>query len=307
MSADAFIDNKLLANPLTELVALAKKHCPEDGVHESAVAPLYLIRASQPNEPTPVLYEPAVCLIVQGSKHAILEHETYRYDPSHYLVVSVDLPVVGQVIEATPDKPYLCLRLSLDPMQIGELIRDTQLETIPEDPRRGLFLSRVDGDLLDPVLRLMRLLDKPRDIAVLAPMIVREIVYRLLLGEQAGQLRQIALADSQTQRISRIIDTLKLNYAKPLRIEDLAREAHMSVSGLHHNFKKITAMSPLQYQKRLRLLEARRLLLSEIADVTTACHRVGYESPSQFSREYSRLFGAPPSQDIKRLRLGVEA
>lgn len=303
MSASVMTDKSQVGEILPELVALAKKHCPEDGIHSSSIAPLYLIRASQVNEPMPLLYEPALCIIVQGSKHTMLGDEVYRYDPSHYLVVSVDLPMTGQVVEATPDKPYLCIRLDLDLMQIGELIRETMTESVPAQPKRGLYIGRSDVNLLNPVLRLLRLLDTPRDIPVLTPLIMREVLYRLLLSEEGARLQQIVISDSQTQRISQVINALKQNYSKPIRMEDLAREAHMSVSGLHHNFKKITAMSPLQYQKRLRLLEARRLLSSKVSDVTTACHKVGYESLSQFSREYSRLFGLPPSKDIQRLRV----
>lgn len=286
---------------LAELVSLTAKHCPEDGIHPTVLESLHLIRASHINEPMPVLYAPALCIIVQGSKHAILGGEVYRYDPHQYLVVSVDLPVIGQVIEATPDKPYLCLRLDLNVLQIGELMRETRLSPLAEEARRGLYLSRLDNDLLDPLLRLLRLLDTRQDMPVLGPLVEREIFYRLLQGEQSSRLRQIAVSDSQTQRISRVIDALKRNFSKPVRMEELAREVHMSVSGLHHNFKKVTAMSPLQYQKRLRLLEARRLLMGETGDITSVCHQVGYESPSQFSREYSRLFGLSPSRDMKRL------
>jgi AraC-like DNA-binding protein len=238
----------------------------------------------------------------------MLADEICHYDQAHYLLVSVDLPIVGRVIEATPEAPYLALRLDLDPRQIGALIMEAGLSAPGNDQLgRGLVVSRIDTHLLDAVVRLLRLLESPQDIRMLAPLALREILYRLLTGEQGARLRQIALANSQAQRIAKAVNWIKHNYAQPLRIETIAREVHMSPSALHHHFKAITAMSPLQYQKQLRLHEARRLLLGEVLDAATASYRVGYESPSQFSREYSRLFGAPPLRDIARLRSAYQA
>jgi AraC-like DNA-binding protein len=264
---------------------------------------MVLFRSSAPSEPTHAVYEPALCLVAQGRKQVLLADELYTYDPVHYLLVSVDLPIVGQVVEATPQTPYLGLRLDLDPVQIGALIAEADLP--PPSSRlsgRALAVSRLDAALLDAMARLLRLLETPEHLRMLAPPIVREILYRLLVGEQGARLRHIALGNSQTQRIGRAIDLLRRNFAEPLRIDDLASAANMSASGLHHHFKAVTAMSPLQYQKHLRLQEARRLMLGEDLDAATAGFRVGYESPSQFSREYRRLFGAPPLRDITRLR-----
>ena len=286
-----------------ELAARMERLTARDEIHATSLAGLSLIRISRPTEPIHVLHKPALCVIAQGSKQVMLADEVYRYDPARYLVISVDLPIVGQVIEASPKRPYLCFRLDLDPGEIGALLIEAGLPAPRgEDPDRGLFLSRTSLPLIDAVLRLVRLLETPQDIPILAPLVVREILYRLLRSEQGGRLQRVAVADSQAQRVAKAIGWLKRNYAQTLRIEALARDVHMSPSALHHRFKAVTAMSPLQYQKQLRLQEARRLMLGELTDAATAAYRVGYESPSQFSREYSRLFGAPPSRDVARLR-----
>ncbi|NMO22287.1 AraC family transcriptional regulator [Pyxidicoccus fallax] len=289
---------------LAELAALVERLTPGDGIHPTAIEHVSLLRAARPAEPLRVLYKPALCVIAQGSKQVILGDEVYPYDASHHLIVSVDLPVIGQVTRATPRAPYLCFQLDLDPVEIADLV----LKAGPPPPpsqrglARGLFLGETSPVLLDAVLRLVRLLETPEDIPALAPLATREILYRLLKGEHGWRLAQIASANSQAQRIARAIGWLKTHFAEPLRIEDVAREVHMSTSSLHHHFKAVTAMSPLQYQKQLRLQEARRLLLSDDVDVATAGFRVGYESPSQFNREYRRLFGTPPGQDLRRLR-----
>ena len=291
-----------------ELAPLIERYTGQDGIHPTAVPSLFLYRYSTPSDPLCNVREPAFGIIAQGSKRVTLGDDAYVYGRAHYIVVSVDLPIVGQVTEATPEAPYLGLRIDLDIAQIGALIVEAGL-TEPGNTQtgRGLFVSRVGSPLLEAVLRLLRLLENPQDIPLLAPLVLREIHYRLLVGEQGARLRQIALADSQTQRIAKAIAWLKHNYAQPLRIEAIARKLHMSSSSLRHHFKAVTAMSPLQYQKQLRLQEARRLMLSEVMDAATAGHRVGYESPSQFSREYSRLFGAPPIRDMARLRASLHA
>ena len=285
-----------------ELVRLLMRRVPEPGAFETAIAPLHVIRCDRPSEPIHTVHRPALCLIVQGRKEVTLWDERYLYDPLNYLVVSVTLPVSGRVLEASPDAPYLCLRLDLDPAEIAQLIADAPPAGVPDEPGRGLFLDSVDAPLLDTMLRLVRLLDTPRDIGMLAPLALRELYYRLLRGRSGRRLYEIALGDSQTHRVTRAIEWLNKHYAEPLRIDDLARVANLGNSTLHHRFKAVTAMSPLQYQKQLRLQEARRLMLSEGLDVSSACYRVGYESPSQFSREYSRQFGCPPSKDVSRLR-----
>jgi AraC-like DNA-binding protein len=288
---------------IDELAATIMRLAPTDGVHQTAIRRLALIRAGQPTEPLHALHEPALCILVQGRKQVMLGDRIYVYDRSRYLVVSVDLPVVGQVIEATPEKPYLCVKLSLDPAQLAEILleapgpAESDAGTGP-----GLALNPVAPELLDAALRLVRLLEAPRDIAILAPLAEREILYRLMTGEQAARLRQIATGENRLQQVNRAIGWIKRNYDKAFSVETLAEEARMSPSALHQHFKAVTAMSPLQYQKQLRLQEARRLILSAALDAASAGFRVGYESPSQFSREYRRLFGAPPLRDAARLR-----
>ncbi|MFI8483137.1 AraC family transcriptional regulator N-terminal domain-containing protein [Pseudomonas sp. NPDC078700] len=293
----------LLAQRQAELATLISRLIPADGVAETAIKGVFLARANQPSKPMPVLYKPSLCIIAQGRKEVRLADEVYQYDPLNYLVASVPLPVSGHVTQATPHNPYLCLRLDIDPALVSSLIADTGPIGVPNGgPRRGLYLDRVDLPLLDAVIRLVQLLETPRDITILAPMVLREIFYRLLHSDQGHHLHAIVINDSQSHRIARAIDWLNCNYAEPLRIEDLAREVNLSQSTLHHRFKAVTALSPLQYQKQLRLQEARRLMLSEGLEAAAASYKVGYESPSQFSREYSRLFGAPPLRDLARLR-----
>ncbi len=296
-----------LCRKRAELVTLIDRLTGEDGIHRTAVAPLTLYRLSAPSLPVYGVQKPTFCMVAQGCKQAVLGEEVHLHDPSRFLLVSVDLPIAAQVIEASPDEPYLGFCLDIDPRQISALLLDMESGGGPPSSAdgasaRSLSLSRTDLPLLDAVVRLLRLLDTPQDVPVLAPLALREILYRLLSGAQGAQLRRRVLHDSLTQRVARAIDWLKRHYAEPLRIETIAQEVCMSPSGLHHHFKAVTALSPLQYQKRLRLQEARRLMLSEALDAATAGYRVGYQSPSQFNREYSRLFGAPPLRDLARLR-----
>ena len=295
--------NDVVVQRQAELAALVQRLTPAEGVHDTAVGGLQLIRSDQPTLPMPVLYSPCLCIIAQGRKEVRLGDEGYLYDPLNYLVASVTLPVSGQVIEASPQTPYLSIRLDIEPGLISGLIADAGPIGVPSPgPSRGLYLDRIDMAMLDAVIRLTRLLDTPRDIAMLAPLALREIFYRLLHSPQGQRLHEIAIADSQSHRIARAIEWLNSHFDQPLRIEDLAREVNLSPSTLHHRFKAVTALSPLQYQKQLRLQEARRLMLCEGLEAASASYRVGYESPSQFSREYSRLFGAPPLRDLARLR-----
>ena len=292
-----------------ELSARVARLAPFDGTHQSALPWLALIRASVPTVCMPTVYQPCLAIVVQGRKRAVLNGEVFHYDALNYLVVSVTLPAMGQVLEASAERPYLCLRLNLDLEEIARLL----LELGEHGPSlaaadRGLFVARMDEVLLDTVLRMVKLLDTPEDTAVLGPLVQREIYYRMLRGELAHRLVDLAQGEGGTHRIVRAIEWLKQRYAAPLRIEELAGAVHMSASALHHRFKAVTAMSPLQYQKHLRLHEARRLMFADGIDCATAGHRVGYESPSQFSREYRRLFGAPPRAEIARLReTGVSA
>ncbi len=289
----------------SELAALVERHTRRDGTHPTAVASLQLFRSSVRLAPVYGLYEPSLCLIAQGSKRVMLGEEAYGYDPSRYLLVSADLPVVAHVNEAAPQSPYLSLSLGINPEQIASLIAETDLPTASGRlaSGRGISVGCIDPPLLDAVTRLVRLLETPRHIAVLAPLVVREILYLMLVGQAGASLRRMALAGGERQEISTALQWLKAHFAEPLRIENLARQAHMSPSVFHHHFKAVTAMTPLQYQKRLRLQEARRLMLGEAVDSGTAGLRVGYESPSQFSREYRRLFGESPRRDMARLRV----
>ena len=264
---------------------------------------LSLHRREEPSEPVSIMYEPLICVVAQGAKQVLLGDEAYVYDAQHFLITSVDLPTTVQVINASPQKPYLGLVLRLDQREMSQLMVDSKLPAPrPQQSSRGMATGEITLPLLTTFQRLIDLLDEPKDIPILASIIEREIFYRLLVSDQGARLRQIASAGSQSQQIARAIDWLKGNFTRPLRIEDLASQVNMSTSTFHHHFREVTAMSPLQYQKWLRLNEARRLLLAENQDATTAAFQVGYESPSQFSREYSRMFGAPPLRDITNLR-----
>jgi AraC-like DNA-binding protein len=249
------------------------------------------------------MFEPRICVIAQGAKRVLLGDETYVYDPQHFLITSVDLPTVAEIIEASREKPYLGLILNIDQREISQLMVDSNLPPPrPQQSSRGMATGEVTLPMLSTFQRLIDLLAEPKDIPILAPVIQREIFYRLLVSDQGARLRQMASTGSQSQQIARAIQWLKSNFTQPLRIDDLATQVNMSTSTFHHHFRSVTAMSPLQYQKWLRLSEARRLMLAENQDATTAAFQVGYESPSQFSREYGRLFGAPPLRDITSLR-----
>jgi len=275
----------------------------QEELHTTAIAGLSLFRRTEPTEPTTGMYEPSICMVAQGAKRVQLGDETYVYDAQHYLITSVHLPTVVQVTEASLEKPYLGLRLKFDLREVAQLMADSNLPPPrTQQSSRGMATGEVTLSLAIAFQRLIDLLSEPQDIPILAPIIQREIIYRLLVGDQGERLRQIAAAGSQSQQIARAIEWLKGNYMQQLRIDDLAAQARMSTSTFHHHFRTMTALSPLQYQKHLRLQEARRLMLAERLDAATAAFQVGYESPSQFSREYNRLFGAPPLRDITKLR-----
>jgi AraC-like DNA-binding protein len=276
----------------------------EKGDHiETAIPGLALYRREEPTQPTSGMYEPSICWAAQGAKRVMLGDDTYVYDPHHFLITSVDLPTVWQIIEASRKKPCLGLMLKLDQREISQLMVDSHLPPPrAQKSSRGMATGEVTLPLLTAFQRLIDLLAEPKDIPILAPIIQREISYRLLVGDQGARLRQMASVGSQSHQITRAIGWLKGNFTRQLRIDDLATQVNMSTSTFHHHFRALTAMSPLQYQKWLRLNEARRLMLTERLDATTAAFQVGYESPSQFSREYSRLFGAPPLRDITSLR-----
>lgn len=270
---------------------------------QTGIEALSLRRFDAPTEKASYIQEPSICVIAQGAKRVLLGEEEYEYDARHFLLTSVDVPVFAHVLEASPEKPYLSLMLKLDQRAISQLMVDSSLPAPrSKQASRGLAIGENTPPLVSSLIRLLDLLDEPADIPILAPMVQREIIYRLLVGDQGRRLRQIASAGSHSQRIAKAIDWLKDNYTEQLRIDDLAADTGMSTSTFHHHFRALTAMSPLQFQKRLRLTEARRLMLTDHLDASTAAFQVGYESPSQFNREYGRMFGAPPLRDIKNLR-----
>ena len=287
---------------LAELVKRISRAVREDGSIEP-LRGLHLIRASAPREPVHSVYDPVFCVIAQGSKEIFLGDQRYEYDPAHYLLVTADLPLVGHVLAASREKPYLGLRLDLDPTLVGSVMLEAGHPRRQERLAvRAVNVSALDVDLLEAVLRLVRLVEAPAEAAFLAPLITREIVYRLWMGEQADRLRFIAAHGGYTPDMAQAIQRLQQDLDQPLRIERIARDLGMSVSGFHHHFKAVTAMSPLQFQKRLRLQEARRLMLGEGLDATSAAFRVGYNDAAYFSREYKSLFGLPPMRDVERLR-----
>ncbi|PNU03325.1 AraC family transcriptional regulator [Novosphingobium guangzhouense] len=286
---------------IDDLARAITRHAPTSGMEGTSVPRLTLIRANQPSEPVPAVYEASLCLIAQGSKRVSLGEHSVVYDAERYLLVSVDLPLVGHVLEASEDAPYLCCKIDFDQAALADLIvADGRMGPRHDLPALAVYPG--DADLIDAACRLVQLLDRPEDIAALAPLIEREILYYLLKGPHGAMLRHMASADSHLGQISRAIAAIRSRFDSHLRIEEIARAAGMSPSSLHAHFKAVTHMTPLDYQKQLRLQEARRLMLVAGANAGSAGFAVGYDSPSQFSREYRRLFGAPPRQDIERLQ-----
>jgi AraC-like DNA-binding protein len=290
-----------------ELLERTARLLPGDGAVE-ALDGLYLGRLSRPTDSTLALFEPAFCLAVQGGKQALVGDEVLRYDPDHYLLFTVDLPVVFRVEVASEERPYFGLRLKLEPALVASVMMEAGADTRHGDASvKAIGVNRIDADLLDAVLRLVRLVEDPGARTVLAQLVKREIVYRLLAGGEGARLGHIvASSRGDSRRISRAIGWLREHYDQQLRMEEIARDLGMSVSGFHHHFKSVTSMSPLQFQKQIWLQEARRLMLGEDLDAASAGRRVGYDDPAYFSRDYKRLFGAPPQRDIARLRDGFE-
>jgi AraC-like DNA-binding protein len=277
-----------------------------DNAVDTSIQGLSLHRWSAPTEPTSHMLPPSICLIGQGRKRLFLGNDAYVYDAHRFLITSVDLPVVTQTVEASSEEPYLGLTLELDLRAIAQLMLGQNMPPLrPSEERLGIAVSEVTAELSDAFNRLLDLLECPDDIPALAPLVKQEIFYRLLRGEQGPRLRQITNAGNRGYQVSLAIDWLKENFSKPVKMEELASKAGLSLSAFHNHFRAMTAMSPLQYQKRMRLNEARRLMLTNRIDASRAAFKVGYESPSQFSREYSRQFGAPPARDIKNLMRGA--
>ena len=274
---------------------------------DTAISGLSLHYWSTPTEPTSYMLAPSLCLIGQGKKRLYLEDQAFNFDARTFLITSVGLPVVSQIVEASEEEPYFGLTLELDLKSIARMILDHEMPLAKAPGKRlGVAVSTLSPNLLDAFLRLIDLLDSPEDIPVLAPLIQQEIYHRLLKSEQGPRLRQIVSSESHSYQIARAIDWLTANYDKTFRIEELAEKTGLSPSAFHNHFKTMTAMSPLQFQKKIRLNEARRLMLTNHLDAASAAFEVGYESPSQFNREYSRMFGAPPLRDIKNM-MGASA
>ena len=284
---------------LAERIAWAT---PSEGTVE--VQPgLHFCRSSRPTERLHSFTKPSFCVIAQGSKELVVGDDHFRYDPAHYMISTVELPMIGQIVEASPERPYLGFWLVLEPSVVTSvMVESGAVQRGDGSGLKSVDVSALDGNLLDATLRLVRLVDAPAGYRVLAPLVIREIVYRLLTGAQAGRLRHLATFGGHAHRMVRAVEKFRMNFNKPLRIEEVARELGMSVSGFHAHFRAVTAMSPLQFQKQLRLQEARRLMLSEDLDAAEAGYRVGYDDASHFSREYKRHFGEPPMRDVGRMR-----
>ncbi|ANQ24431.1 AraC family transcriptional regulator [Vibrio natriegens] len=270
---------------------------------DTEIPGLRLSRWTTPTPPTSYTHNPSICLIAQGKKRVFLGDDSFTYDANHFLISSVELPITANIMEASEDEPYLGLIMELDLQEISQLIVDSEFSfKTSKEAQKGIAVGELSGSLQDAFIRLMTLLDEPDNIKILAPVIKREIFYRLLMTEQGARLNQIVTTGSHSHQIAKAIDWLKNNFVKPLSVGDLAAYSGMSKSAFYTHFRSMTSMTPLQFQKKLRLSEARRLMLTENLDAMATTFKVGYESPSQFSREYSRLFGLPPSKDIKALK-----
>lgn len=287
---------------LTEIAAVIARHVSKDGFHATPIERLTLVRSSTATMPMPNVYRPQLCLVAQGHKEVTLGDRVFRYAPGRYGVVTYDLPAIGRVVEATPDKPYLCLYLDFDSVMLGELALRVPPPPGAPSPPIGKTVSDAGAALLDAVLRLLHLLDDAAALPVLGPLAEQEILYRLLAGSDGARMRHITSSQGRVAQVGRAIAWIGKNFRERFSIERLAAEAGMSPSSLHEHFRAVTAMTPLQFQKQLRLQDARSLMLVQDIDATTAAFRVGYESPTQFTREYRRHFGEPPARDIARLR-----
>ena len=295
-----------MPNPLIEAVRRFTDTQTGESPFFTSVEGLTILRSNHEKPPNHILFKPALCIVVQGAKWVMFGDRRFDYRAGQAVVISVEMPLYGRLAEASPSEPYLGVIIEFDLAIMREVLEglSSPLQPVGE-PKPGLFVADLDESLTDCTLRMVRLLGTPDAIPVLRPLIMREICYWLLTGPHGGEIASIALANTHTQSIIHAIHALRDRFAEPIRIEELARTARMSSSAFHRQFKAITSMTPLQYQKQLRLLEARRLLITDAANVEAAAFQVGYESPSQFNREYSRMFGAPPRRDIAGLRVLV--
>lgn len=304
-SAVKQVENERIATLRSQLQELISGIQTSDGLLEIFPG-IYLARTTEPTKPLHSVYVPCFCVMAQGSKTVKLGEESFTYDTGHYLISTMDLPVSSCVIEASVEKPYMSFRFDLDPAVVADVMLQTGADVGRSvDSVKAMNVAPIDADLLDATIRILRLIDKPLEAKMLLPLIEREIIFRLLQGEQASRLAH--LVSGENRRISKAIETLRERYDQPIRIENLARDLGMSVSGFHNHFKAVTAMSPLQFQKQIRLQEARRLMLGEDLDAASAGFRVGYDDPSYFSRDYKKQFGEPPQRDIANLRIGLSS
>lgn len=295
------LENIRVETERNELAARIDALMPDDGILD-LFADVTVIRASQTLPPFHSITKPAFCVIARGSKRVELGDETFCYDEGHYLLSTVDLPVTSCLIETSPENPYLSFRLDLEPSLVAEVLIDSGIDVSRFEPSaKAMHVSSVNADMLNAVVRILRLVEHPDEAAAFLPMIKREIILRLLTSDEGPRLAHM-ISGAEDRRITRAVHILRENYDRPLSMDGLARELGMSVSGFHQQFKSVTAMSPLQFQKQIRLQEARRLMLGEDLDAATAGFKVGYEDPAYFSRDYKKHFGAPPVQDVKRLR-----
>ena len=287
-----------------KLARLIAAYAPHDGSFELRIPGLHASRFSRVNkECVHALGLPSLCIAAQGAKTVIVGQEVYEYDASRMIVFSLALPVAAQVTQASHSEPYLALKLDLDPLKISELVMKVFPNGLPPvQERRAIYITAADVSIANAATRLMECLAQPGDIELLAPLVVDEILIRLLRSRIGVRVAQMGIAESSVHRLAKAISWLRVNFSQPMKVEELAEQVHMSISSFHDHFKSVTSMSPLHYQKVLRLQEARRLMLLTMMDVSTACQRVGYLSASQFSREYSRFFGSAPTRDIARLR-----
>ena len=290
-----------------ELMARIMSTLPQDGVIEP-LSGLRLVRLSAPYEKFHGVLKPSLCVIAQGSKVVFVGDSRYQYDPFNYLLATIELPHVSQVLEASKEKPYLGFLLVLDPNLVGSvMIEAGHVMPSGNADARAIDINSLDAELLDAVVRLVRLVGSPADARILIPLIKREIIYRLLTGDQGSRLCHLPVSAGYTSNIARAVERFRHDFDKTIRIEEIAQELGMSVSSFHQHFKTVTAMSPMQFQKRLRLQEARRLMLGEDLDATSTAYRVGYNDAAHFSREYKSLFGEPPMRDVERLRVATSA